>query len=232
MTNYFFGSYRRSSASPTPPIKPSRGRTGNAFFIQHDTLLLLVGPTQDRLAQSPGTLSMSLTGPSATAAFDEKFEVISSVPLVSIEVVPDATDKIRRTIKIVARCWEPVPNFEPVGGMDDSDSVFGAAGTSGSTSVSGGAGSERESFASAERNSSAALLQPRPGSNGTNSSLRHSVLMPRPASTLWQLTLQFEGEQACLLAREHLDSRAARLKEELREALARTLRKQSTLTKL
>lgn len=187
VTSYLFG-YRRPSVSAGSPFGKANTRLGSVFFIQHDFLLVLVGP------QSP------LLSPTLAMTLEEKFEAAVVVPLLYIEAIFDPTDCTR--LRVVARSWDPVVNMEQVGhGGGQQENSQGLL--SGSTHGLDDGGH---------------TLARAPTTQG------HSFLLPRPLSNLWQLLLQFESEQACLLAREHMEARTALLRQEMEVAVQDVIR--------
>jgi len=178
---------------------------------------------------------MALTAPGAAPPLEEKFEVLVSVPLVYVEALALAEGEgagrsSRRLLRVVARGWDPMPNFEPVGvGAGEAMAAGGAA----LAALGGGEGRDSFSFSFSFSPASASSAGAGAGAGGAgagaasrliHNSARHSLLASRPHSTLWQLTLQFDGEQACMLARDHVEGRGAALRERLRERLAEGLR--------
>jgi len=230
MTSYLFGSLRRSSPAPSS-LANNRGdrkmRTGNVFFIQHDELLLLVGPTAERLSLSAGSLTTSLTdrisgsgssiasggsmASGGVAPLDEKFEVYVVAPLLRTEPLLDASNK--SSLRLVVHSWDPVANLEAVGAeAADDDQLRGSM-----SSVSGAA-------AAAAAAAAASALSSGGVGDGRGTNAKYTLLQSRPGSTLWQLTLHFESETSCALAREHIDARGRALRQEQEAALRSVIR--------
>ena len=183
VTSYLFGYRRSSSASPaSSPFSKVSSRLGPVFFIQHDFLLVLVGPQQ-------GPLS-----PAISMALEDKFEASIVVPLVSTVSVLDLADKKR--LRVVVRSWDPVVHMDQVG-LEHAPTSWAAP----------AAGADDDSRASARAATHA-----------------HSFLHPRPQSALWQLQMVFDSEQACALAREHVEARALLLRSEMERRLTEVLR--------
>jgi hypothetical protein len=227
MSSYLFGSLRRSSPAPSS-LANTRGdrkmRTGNVFFIQHDELLLLVGPTAERLSLSAGSLTTSLTdrissssgsgssmASGGVAPLDEKFEVYVVAPLVRTEPLLDASNK--SSLRLVVHSWDPVANLEAVGAeAADDDQLRGSI-----SSMSG-------ATAAAAAVAAAAALGSGGVGDGRGINAKYTLLQPRPGSTLWQLTLHFESETSCALAREHIDARGRTLREKQEEQMRNAIR--------
>lgn len=141
--------------------------------------------------------------PAISMALEDKFEASVVVPLVSTESVLDPVDKKR--LRVVVRSWDPVAHMDQVG-AEHAPTLWAMP-----------AGVDDDSRAAA-----AASARARAGAVA-GASHSHSFLHPRPQSALWQLQMVFDSEQACALAREHLEARAQLLRSEMERGLAEVL---------